>query len=250
MDNFTQQEEMLIKYIDGLMNPEEKSEFEKNLTVDAILRDELENLLIAKSAINTYGLKETVASIHTKMMNEFKEEAPVRNIYNLRKVVAVAASIIFIFLAVQGWIFYNLSAGKVFTANYIQFVPDDFRDGSTNITASQKAYLENDYKKVIQLAAASDSINDNFLAAHAQLALNNTDAAINGFKKVIAANSNAITSELNDAAEYNLILSFIKNKDYDLALNLMKKIKDNPAHLYYKNVKNKLIRQVKMLKWR
>ena len=250
MDNFTQWEEMQIKYIDGLMNPKEKSEFEKNLSVDAILSDELENLQIARSAINAYGLKESVASIHTNMMNEFKEKNPVRNISNLRKLVAVAASIIFIFLAVQGWIFYNLSAGKVFTSNYIQYVPDGFRDGSTYTSVSQKAYMENDYKKVIQLAAASDSLNDIFLAAHAQLALNNADAAINGFKKVISASDITKTSELKDAAEYNLILSYIKNKDYDLALELMKKIKEDPAHLYSKSITNKLFRQVKMLKWR
>jgi tetratricopeptide (TPR) repeat protein len=250
MDNFTQREEILIKYFDGLMSQEEKSVFEKNLSIDAILRDELENLQITRSAIKAYGLKETVASIHSKMMIEFKEKNPVRNISSLRKIVAVAASIIFIFLAVQGWIFYNLSAGKVFTANYIQYVPDGFRDGSTNISASQKAYMENDYKKVIQLAAGSESPNDHFLAAHAQLALNNAEAAVDGFKKVIASSDKTKTTELKDAAEYNLVLSLIKNKDYDLALDLMKKIKENPAHLYYKNITSKLFRQVKMLKWR
>lgn len=250
MDNFTQREEMLIKYIDGLMNREEKSVFEKKLSDDAILRDELENLQTTRSAINLYGLKENVASIHTKMMNEFKEKNPVRSISNLRKIVAVAASIIFIILAWQGWIVYNLSAGKVFTENYIQYVPDGFRDGSTNISVSQKAYMENDYKKVIQLATVSGSLNDFFLEAHSQLALNNAEAAVNGFKKVIAASDISKTSELKDAAEFNLILSFIKNKDYDLALDLMKKIKENTAHLYNKNISNKLFRQVKMLKWR
>jgi tetratricopeptide (TPR) repeat protein len=254
MDNSIQRDEMLVRYIDGLMSAGEKAEFEKNLSEDAVLRADLENLQVTKDAVRSYGLKQNVSAIHTAMMDEFKEKVPVKNISGgrllLRRVVAVAASIIFIFLVAQGWIFYNLSAVKVFDANYIQYIPDGFRGGEIKISDAQKAYQEKDYKKVIRLAAATDSINDNFLAAHSQLALNNAAAAVSGFKKVIAQSTAATVSELKDAAEYNLALAYVKNKDYDLALDLMNKIKDSPGHLYHNNITGKLVRQVKMLKWR
>ena len=50
--------------------------------------------------------------------------------------------------------------------------------------------------------------------------------------------------------EYYLFLSYIRDRDYNAALAIMEKIKNDPGHIYHKKVTSKLIRQVKLLRWR
>jgi hypothetical protein len=253
MDNSTQRDEMLMRYLDGMMQGEEKLSFEKMIASDERLREELENLQLARSAVESYGRKQQVLAIHNTMMKELKQ-TPVRSISPatilLKRIVAFAAIVVFMVLVWQGWLFYSLSALKVFKNNYIEYTPDNMRDGNAATSPAEEAYNDKDYKLVVKLVGSSRNIKDNFIAAHAQLALNNPSAAIVGFKKVIDLSYVAGGSEYKDAAEYNLILSYIRNKDYDLALELMNRLKGNPGHLYHDRMTGKLFRQVKMLKWR
>lgn len=254
MDNSTQRDEMLMQYLDGLMNAEQKAAFEKQLASDEQLRNELEDLQIARHAVQSYGRRKQVSTIHQTMMKELGEAVPVKHINParrmLRRIVAVAASIVFIVLIWQGLLFYNLSSAKVFDDNYVQYSPDNMRDAQSTVSPLTQAYIDKDYQKVISLAANSASAKDNFLTAHAQLALNNATAAISLFKTAIEQSKKEKNAELQDAAEYNLILSYIRNKDYDLALELMNEVEGNPGHLYHDKMTGKLFRQVKMLKWR
>ena len=165
----------------------------------------------------------------------------------IRRIVAITTSLVFLFLLYKGWMFYSLSALKVFKKNYIGYT---IRDSGSVSSAIEQAYRAKDYKQAVQLIGKSRNISDNYLAAHAELALNNPSAAIEGFKKVIDLSYVAGGSAYKDAAEYNLILSYIRNRDYDLALELMNRLKGNPGHLYHDKMTGKLFRQVKMLKWR
>jgi|KBSSwiS6_1023812.scaffolds.fasta_scaffold00985_4 hypothetical protein len=167
-----------------------------------------------------------------------------------RRTIAIVASTVFLVLVWQGWLFYSLSASKVFRRNYIEYTPGNLNDNSNVSSAVEEAYMARDYKKVIELVGSSRGIKENFIAAHAQLALNNPSGAITGFKKVIDLGYVAGRSVYKDAAEYNLVLSYIRNRDYDLALELMNRLKGNPHHFYHDKMTGKLFRQVKMLKWR
>jgi hypothetical protein len=80
--------------------------------------------------------------------------------------------------------------------------------------------------------------------------LRNNDSAIVEFKKVIAANKLAAKPVYNDEAEYYLALQYVRNKNYDYALELLNKINETPGHLYNDKVTDKLIRKVKTLKRR
>lgn len=166
----------------------------------------------------------------------------------LRRIVAVFAILAFLFFVYKVWNFYNLSARRVFNSNYSEYKLVVTKSGDSS--AIRQSYIINDYKQVILLARSSRSIEDNFLAGHAQLALDNAAAAVTGFKKVIDMSYVAGGSVFKEEAEYDLILSYILNRDYDLALEQMNKVKGNPGHFYHDKMTNKLFRQVKLLKWR
>ena len=59
--------------MDGELEPSEANEVQKSIEADASALTELEQLRLAKEAMKTYGLKNRIASIHTEMMEELKE---------------------------------------------------------------------------------------------------------------------------------------------------------------------------------
>jgi predicted negative regulator of RcsB-dependent stress response len=84
----------------------------------------------------------------------------------------------------------------------------------------------------------------------AYLETNDLPKAISSFQVVIADVKDEKAPVLKDAAEYYLALAYLKNNDYDQAIELMNTIHDNSSHLYTKKFSRKYINRVKRLKWR
>jgi len=256
MDNSTQYDDEIMRYIDDEMAESEKIEFEKQLATDGSLRQAMNNLQLAKEAARSFGLKEKVSSIHQEMMKEFKTETPVKHISNTRRIirlsVAVAASVLLIFVCIEGFNFYSLSSDKLFAENYTAYELTTTR-GENDSTGSkiEKAYREKNYGEVIKLNTNSVlSIKDVFLTGMSYLETNDPSRAISNFHVVIADVKDDKSSVLKDAAEYYLALAYLKNNDYDQAIELMNAIHDNSSHLYKAKFSRQYINQVKRLKWR
>jgi predicted negative regulator of RcsB-dependent stress response len=82
------------------------------------------------------------------------------------------------------------------------------------------------------------------------LETNDLSRAISNFQVVIADVKDDKNYALKDAAEYYLALAYLKNNDYDQAIELMNTIHNNSSHLYTKKFTLKYVRKVKRLKWR
>jgi Tetratricopeptide repeat len=255
MDNSTHDmSEKLVQYLDGELAGAEKEELEQELTADKLLQDELENLKAARAAVKLYGLQQKVSGIHQQMMAQM--QTPVRKMSPARRLIrysmAMAASVVLIAGGFFAYNIYTLSPNKVFASNYHSYELSTMRDNSEPGTS----VLENDYreKKYTEVTGIvydrPFTVRETFLRAISFIELKDNAKAINEFKKVIAENEAAKTNLLKDEAEYYLALTYIRNKDYDPALDLLKKIKDKPGHLYHEKITAKLIRQVKMLRWR
>jgi hypothetical protein len=256
MDNSTNNmNEKLFRYLDGELVGAEKENFEHELAMNKILQDELDSLKATREAVKMFGLQQKLSSIHRQMMQEM--QVPVKKMNSTRRIfrysIAVAASIVLIVGGMIGYKFYTLSSNKVFASNYHSYELSTLRDGDTlQVSMAEKAYREKDYKKVIELQAQNKQggIKEFFLAAMSDLELGDNTGAIDNYKKVIAQNNAARTNLFKDEAEYYLALTYVRNKNYDLALDQLRNIRENSGHLYNKKVTAKLIRQVKMLKWR
>jgi tetratricopeptide (TPR) repeat protein len=246
--------EKLVQYLDGELAAPEKEMIDRQLSVDTHLHDELESLTATREAVKMYGLQQKVSAIHGQMMKEMESPKtinPARRI--LRYGIAVAASVILIVGGIIGYNFYNLSSEKVFASNYHSYELGTVRDADTvKVSPIEMAYRDKDYRKAATLFSGYSDvpIKENFLAAMSYLELGNNPAAIGAFKKVIAGNERAKSNLFKDEAEYYLALTYIRNRDYDFAIDLFRSIKENPEHLYHEKATGKLIRQLKMLKWR
>lgn len=254
MDNSTQyDDEKLMQYLDGEMGDSEKQEFEKKLATDVQLQAALEKLQLAKEAVRQYGLKEKVSGIHRQMMKEMKTGVkPISKVRRMiRYSVAVAASVLLVFAGIEGYKFYKLSPGSLFAENYTAYELTTTRDGATEESAIEKAYREKNYARVIQVNKDTAlHISDIFLTGMAYLETGEAAKAISTYQVVIADTKEDKTAVLKDAAEYYLALAYLKNRDYDQAIELMTAIHSNSSHLYKAKFSTGYINRVKRLKWR
>jgi len=170
----------------------------------------------------------------------------------VRYMVAAAASILLIFVCIEAYNFYRLSPSGLFDENYTAYelatTPDQNDSAQSRI---EKAYREKNYAEVIKLNKSSVlSIKDIFLTGMSYLETSALSKAISSYLVVIADLKQDKNSGVKDAAEYYLALAYLKNNDYDQAIELMTKIRNNPSHAYTKKFSSKYIRRVKRLKWR
>ena len=169
----------------------------------------------------------------------------------IRYAVAIAAFIVLVFLIIQGYMFYRLSPGKLFAEKYTRY--ELAETGSTNdpsVTNIEKAYREKKYREVIKLNQSSvQSVKDVFLSGLAFLETKDYSRAISSFQVVIADLKND-KRELKDTVEYYLALTYLRNSDYDQAIELMNTIYNSPIHLYKDEFSRTYINRITKLKWR
>jgi tetratricopeptide (TPR) repeat protein len=251
MDNSTNNmSEKLVQYLDGELPAGEKVDFEKQLASDKDLQNELENLQLARAAVRSYGLNKQVAGIHQQMMGELR--TPVKKINPTRRIIrysiAVAASVLVVFLGTTIYNSNSVSADRLFAENYHSYELSTTRDGGTAESAIEIAYKAKDYKHVTILSDTSVLTKNIFLSAMSYMELKNDSKAIEEFQKLIAKNEPGGTNVLKDATEYYLSLAYLRSKNYDQALELMNEIHDDPNHTYSEKITAKLISKVKSLK--
>lgn len=250
--NFTNNEELLVRLLDGELGAAEKQSVEQQLATDKELQGQYDSLLLAKESLRQYGLTQKVAGIHQQMMQEM--QAPVRKIGSVKRITqisaAIAASVV---LFIAGYLLFNnpetVSADKVFAANYHTYEVITVRD-TVSEGDLRTAYKAKNYKEVIRIADTEKdkNVESFFLAGAAALEIKENDKAIKNYNGVLQMNKTFGQTLYNDDAEYYLALSYIRTANYSLAFDLLQKIKSEPAHKYYGHVSDKLISQVKRLK--
>ena len=170
----------------------------------------------------------------------------------VRYSVTVAASVLLIVVCIVVYNFYRLSSDRLFAENYTAYeLTTTVEENDSTGSKIEKAYREKNYAEVIKLNASSVlTVKDIFLTAMSFLETNDPSRAISNFQVVIADVKDDKNSALKDATEYYMALAYLKNNDYDQAIELMNTIHDNSSHLYSKKFSRKYINKIKRLKWR
>jgi tetratricopeptide (TPR) repeat protein len=156
-----------------------------------------------------------------------------------------AASIIVIATGIAGFYIYQVNPDKTYNSAYVDYTVAEQR-GNDRLTEIEKAYHENNFTAVTQLANSRPvSAKEELLKGLSYMKLNQVDSAIHTFQNIVQQNT-----IYKPDAEFYLALSFVKSKKYDDALLLMQKIRDDSSHLYHEYVSKKLIRETKILRWK
>lgn len=250
MDNSQQATEKIIQYIDGELTGNDLEEFEKLMDENKIIRVELENLRLAKSAIRHYGLKEQVAGVHKEMMAELStgsKNTPVHKMYPfIRRTMQIAASLITILFIFGFYQYVTVNSKQLATESYHPYKVSISR-GESETSGIEKAYLDGKNNRVIAEFEKLKPLGnkDVFLAAQAYLSNHQPAKAIQTFNSILKTKS--AEASFHDDAEYYLAVSYLQNNEPLRAKNIFEKIYDENDHLYHDRVSYWMLLKLKLL---
>ena len=252
MDNdLDESKNNLLRYFDKEMTEQERIEFEAELKAEPALSTELHNLEAARTTVMLYGIRQQVAAIHKEKTIAVKQ-APVIKIASYKKIIrysiAAAACLVLIIVGINRYTL-KPSANSLYNEQYISFEPNGTRGENAEITPIEKAYVQKNYAEVINLYKAGTSAIaiQIMMAGNAYLQTGNTPAAIETFKLLLSQNKAVNTTAYNDDAMNYLALAYLKNKNYNEAINLMEKINADKQNIYSNKFTDAYINSVKKL---
>jgi tetratricopeptide (TPR) repeat protein len=256
MNNTNPNSDLLVDYMDANLSHEETIKVEAMLQNDKTLQTEYDNIVLAKSAIQYYGIKQQVNFIHQNVMANKVAEQPAKTSQGLLRSITkwsmrIAASLLVVVLGLGVYQYATISPDKLFDENYSAFTLGVTR-GETNLTAIGISFEEKKYEKVIDLIKnlADPTQKENFLLGQAYLETKDYSKAIMAFNTVLAQNKNTQQTIFNDDVEYYLAMSYLKNKQLDLAKPIFENINNNDTHLYNDKVTSAFMRNLKLLSWK
>ena len=248
MPDYLHSDETLMRYIDNEMSEAEREDFEKNLTSNPALRQQLERLLMARNAVGYFGLAQNVEAIRKQWEGKSAPAGVDATIVPIKKYVryifAAACVVILAIGITTTYRYFALSSDKIYRQTYIAYTPGNSRSEAGTPRPIEEAYAQKNFKEVISRAQGVplDS-KDRLLLGLSYLEVNNPPAAVQQFD-IIRSGSDPTFRE---DAEFYLALAFIKNKQPSKALPLFEKIFNDKTHLYHQQVTEETIRDVKSL---
>lgn len=245
MDDLVHNEDLLIRYLDGELSAVEKTALEERLQNDTALQAQLQKLQVAVQAVKNFGTTQQVAFIHAQMMQELRH--PKAKVFSISKAVrytmAVAASVLVLFIGLQLYLSAQLSPEKLYRESFVDFNISDTRGSNTTTSEIEKQYQKKEYAAVTDAGRSTHLYaKDSLLIGLSYLQTDHTDKAISFFQNLAFS-----ANDFQQDAEFYLSLSYLKNKNYDKALPLMQKIGGNPSHLYHNQLTEDVINKVKKL---
>jgi tetratricopeptide (TPR) repeat protein len=254
MNNNSTNTELLIRYLDLDLAPNELIDVNRRLQEDNSLAHELEFLRYSQEAVAAYGLRKQVADIHVSMMQEFNRGAvkvPPRGAL-VRWILQVAAVLFFVIAGTAVYYYFSVSKENLLNEAYLPYSIGTERDVA-GLSAIEEAYKNKAYDEVISLSkqAPPSDLNAGFFAGLSYLEKGDVANAIPHFEKIVDANSKAGTQAVYpDDSEFYLAMSYLKNNDPERALPIFEKIHHDKLHRYYDKVSSAFIRKLKLLKWK
>jgi len=249
MDNNESYTEKLVQYLDGDLTGAELEDVERQLAEKKELQQELDNLSLAKKAVQSYGLKARVASVHQQMMQELKEdELPAESkIYPFIRTTLKYAASILLLLSLTGTYFYlTSSSAKLYKDNYVPYQLSVTRGESTS-SALEKEFIAKNYTGVISTfkSLPNPTNKDYFLVAQVYQLTGEPNKAIR-YYRLLSGNS-VTDNSFKDDAEYYLALAYLENNDPVAAKPIFEKIHADPDQLYHDNISYWTLLKVKLL---
>ncbi|MCX2575291.1 tol-pal system YbgF family protein [Pedobacter sandarakinus] len=248
MNRQEENDDRIIKYIDGEMTASEQSNFERDLQSDELLQQEFDRLQTAAITLRHYGLKADVAAVHQDMMKVLqKSPLSVRQglFSNLGfKIAAAIVLILFLGLLYQ---FITLNPDKIHNEQYIAYTTTADR-GIGRLSAIANAYQKLDYKSAVRYyeEGKSTSAKDDFLSALAYYNLRDFKNAENLLSQILK--KDGTEGNYHDDAEYYLALIYLSKHAYQEAILIFEKIHQDKTHIYHEKVSSTTLLKLRLLK--
>lgn len=165
-----------------------------------------------------------------------------------RVLLAIMGGVLLVLLTVGLYRFYHLSPQSLYNQAYVDYRLSEEGDYELGATRVEQAYRAGNYDSVIRESKKPQGLTDQdfLLIGLAHMKEGDFSAAIEPLRLVNLWNE----SDYKQEGEFYLALAYLRNKDYDKSLEMMQRIRREPDHVYYGKITDKLVRNVRILKWR
>jgi tetratricopeptide (TPR) repeat protein len=249
-ENFTNRD-ILIQYLDGELEGDQLISIKEKITADKNLSAELESLRLTRAAVKTYGLKKSIASVHTEMMKELNHQTATP-VIRMKKILQYGLRIAAVLILIAGstlmYQYFTATPGKLFNNNFEAYQLSEVR-GNANNNLLETAYKNGRLKEVIALfkQLPDPHPQDYFLQANAALRLHDAAAAIASFEKLQQINKTNNTNFYEEDTEYFLGLAYLDNNQPAMALLFFEKIRADKGHPYHNKISAWFMQKVRRL---
>jgi hypothetical protein len=240
------QDELILKYIDGEMNPEEKELFEDRLKMDPALQERLSSLRLAISAVDQFGTIDKIRNIHNQIFQESAERRKSR-VIPMRKAaryaLAVAASTALIFFVFRFFAPRAVDANTLYLQAYVDYQVSATR-GNKGLDSTEVLFSRKDHQGVISRAGIIDvkGAKDSLLTGLSFLQTGREKDAISWLQPLTSS------QQVGQDAEFYLAMAYLKERSYEQAGNLIRKIYSSPDHLYRERFNQEYLEDLQKLK--
>jgi tetratricopeptide (TPR) repeat protein len=243
--------ELLIQYLDGELQGEDFETLNKNLANDQSLREEFENLKLAKEAMRSYGLKIKVGAIHGDMMRELKgNKEPRAKVIKMIIQYGIRVAVVLTMLVGISALYQYLTTSpeKLFSENYRPYIIHTMRGVPGSSVLSEKYKMGNMDSVIMEFKSLrSPQPEDYILAGIAFLEDKQPAKAIETFQTLIQENTNSKTDYFEDDAEYYLAMSYLSNQEPEKGLPFFEKIQADSQNPYNSKVSEWFLLKLKSL---
>lgn len=245
----THRDELIVQYLDGTLLPDQHARVAARLLTDKEWQAAHERLNLAMASVQYYGIRQQVAAVHQQFLQQHtQQQSRAGLVRTLRIITAGAATILFFFISYKAYQFYMLSNEKIYQEMYISYTVPVTRDEQRFLTPLAGAYAQQQFRSVDSLRKKTRKLSreEQLLSGIAALELQDYTTAIRQLQPLASGE----TVTIRDDAQFYLTLAWIKNGDYDLAIEMMERIHSDTAHRYHRRISPGDIRDVRMLKWK
>ena len=234
--NMKPENEILIDYLDGQMNPEEIARVEHNVENNIATASELLYLKMAIETVRTEALQAKVSGIRQAFENNQtttlkSQKAIVRS---MNVVVMRVAAVLFVLLTSAALYKYaSVNNQSIYNRQFSGYDLNVTRGSETPPNVEVQAYRNKNWNEVIAAysAEAVKSNKSTFLAAMAEMQLSHFQNAVSLFESILQPN--AADHSFQDESEYYLSLAYMMNHEEAKSLQMINKIKADTSHTYY-----------------
>ncbi|SEO75942.1 tetratricopeptide repeat protein [Niastella yeongjuensis] len=232
-------EHLLINYFDRTLEEREMREVEELIHTDLEVRKQWQYLQLAVEAVEYAALYDQVAAVR----ENFRTIQPVDVLQSsgnknvrvfMRPFMRVAAAVLALIVGTVAYKYFSVSATHVYQKTFIAYSLTTTR-GQAAITDIEQAYRIQNWNGVIA-AANKSTLTDNkalFLAAMANLQLQQYAAANKLFEQVLSNNSQTGDDYFQDEAQFYLAMSNLADNHSVKAIALLQQIRADKNHLYH-----------------
>ena len=253
--DFENTTELLEKYLQAELSPEEMRHVENRLREDSRLLNDLNNLKMALNAIKLDGLKSEVAEISEAYMAGNRENKNNQNRGKIRSIgyyaLRIAAMLLIVAGSYLGILYATVSPEKIFAENYFPYELPASRSGSQT-SDLEKFYTSSQWNQVLALMEPMEDRTQKelFLGGLSAMRTGKFQYAIKLFEKLLENNKANQEQTYQDGTEFYLALTYIKLGDYDKARPLFQSISKDPRHAYHNQVHAIDLLKLKLLNWK